>query len=394
MQSDSHKLSPPTSPLRIIALAPNDWDGPWMNRQHLLSRLARGHPIVYSTGLWESWQRKTAAYRNSPLFGRFDVRDGVSVDRPGRSPIRVRRLSVVDHFAIRVACRRWRLRLANSAGPLIAYVFHPKFLPYAQRLGADFIVYHAYDLFRVMGKGAAALEKPENELLELADLVIATSAVTAKDFSTRTNRKSHVVGNGVDCKPFAIDAPPKTPKELENIPRPRIGYVGAVNQKVDFELIQELSRRQPGWNFVLVGGVDNLLEGDRELLAEFRNSPNIHVIGDVAHHRIPEILFGLDVGLVCYRRFDWTLAGYPLKMLEYLACGLPVVASNLPAVREFANVLAIAESASEWEAAIRAALDGRGPGDPASRREIAKANSWDDRAAQVQALLLDMVARR
>ena len=53
---------------RVLALAPNDWDGPWMNRQHLLSRLSADHAIVYSTGVWESWQCRTARTR-SPIAG-------------------------------------------------------------------------------------------------------------------------------------------------------------------------------------------------------------------------------------------------------------------------------------------------------------------------------------
>ena len=51
-----------------------------MNRQHLLSRLATDHAVVYSNGAWPSWDRRTAAFAQSPLLGRFDRCDGVTVD--------------------------------------------------------------------------------------------------------------------------------------------------------------------------------------------------------------------------------------------------------------------------------------------------------------------------
>jgi glycosyltransferase involved in cell wall biosynthesis len=80
-------------------------------------------------------------------------------------------------------------------------------------------------------------------------------------------------------------------------------------------------------------------------------------------------------------------------MLEYLASRLPVVASDLPAVWDFAETIAIAETADEWEAALSAAINGHGKGSPELRLAVAKANSWDVRAARLNALLQRMVSR-
>jgi glycosyltransferase involved in cell wall biosynthesis len=170
--------------------------------------------------------------------------------------------------------------------------------------------------------------------------------------------------------------------------------VGAINQKVDFELVLALAKRRPSWQFVFVGEIDNLRPGDAELIAALRACHNIHILDAVPQREVPGILLNLDVGLVCYRTLKWTLAGYPLKALEYLACGLPVVATNLPALQSFADVIAIAESADEWEKALAAAIAGRGNGNTASRVAMARANSWDTRVARLNGLLGEMVSQR
>ena len=100
--------------------------------------------------------------------------------------------SALDELAIRVSCNRWRERLSRSRGPLIAYIFHPSYLPFIKELKADYVVYHAYDLFRFMEKDSTTVERDENQLLESADLVIATSEETAKDFRSRRNRHIEV----------------------------------------------------------------------------------------------------------------------------------------------------------------------------------------------------------
>jgi hypothetical protein len=88
------------------------------------------------------------------------------------------------------------------------------------------------------------------------------------------------------------------------------------------------------------------------------------------------------VGLLCYRTSGaWTEGIYPLKLHEYLACGLPVVSSDFPAVRDFPQVVRIARDPQDWQRRIEESLAGNGPDTVADRVAIARANSWDQRAA-------------
>jgi glycosyltransferase involved in cell wall biosynthesis len=361
-----------------------------MNRQHLLSRLAKRHAIVYSTGVWNTWDMRKPAFHASPLTGRMERCDDVLIDHRARLLVRLRQIPALDEIACQLACRRWRAALQEATGPLVAHIFNPEFLPFVEPLRADYLVYHAYDLFRFMGAESKAIAVAENQLLRNADLVIATSRETAKDFAARIDRPVHLLGNGVDWAQFDVSSKAGSGVP-SSIPRPRIGYVGAINQKVDFALLLRLAKRRTDWNFVLVGAVGSVMDGDAQLIEQLRHRANVYLEGGVEQGRVKPILMDLDVGLVCYRKLEWTMAGYPLKLLEYLAAGLPVVATDLPAVVEFASEVAIARDDLEWEAHIEAALAGRGVGSVESRKAVARQNSWDHRAAALEILLQKMV---
>jgi glycosyltransferase involved in cell wall biosynthesis len=378
-------LSRPASrALRIVALAANPWDGQWMNRQQLLSRLAGRHAILYSNGPFRIWDRGKDEFRRASLFGSFEQRGSVVLDRRGRWPLRVPRLGWLDHTAMQLAARRWRRQLSQADGPLVGYLFHPTFAPLLDALRPDHVVYHAYDLFRMTPNWSSAEEANESRLLAAADLVLASSREIASDLQRRSGKHVEFLPNGVDYDLFATAGRHPEPAELAAIPRPRIGYTGKISVKFDFDLLLELSQRRPDWHFIVVGPSDELPPADAEKMAILRARPNVHLFGFRPADQSARFTAALDVGLMCYRLGNlWTQAIYPLKMHEYLACGIGVVSAAVPAVQEFGDVVRIAQTPAEWHDAIGAALQDRGTAAVARRREVGAANSWDDRVTQL-----------
>ncbi|HEY7640880.1 MAG TPA: glycosyltransferase [Steroidobacteraceae bacterium] len=382
---------PEGRPLRIVALAANPWDGQWMNRQQLLSRLAGRHGIVYSNGPFRIWDRGKDEFRRASLFGSFEQRGDVVLDRRGRLPLRVPRFGWLDARAMQLAARRWRRQLPQSDRPLVAYLFHPTFAPLLGALRPDRIVYHAYDLFRMTPSWSSAEEANESRLLAAADLVLASSREIAADLQRRSGKQVQFLPNGVDYDLFAAAGTAAEPAELAAIPRPRIGYIGKISVKFDFDLLLELSQRRSDWQFVIVGPSDELPPADAEKMATLRARGNVHLFGFRPAEQIARFTAALDVGLMCYRLGNlWTQAIYPLKMHEYLACGIPVVSAPVPAVQEFAEVVRLAQTPAQWHDAIDAALQDRDAGASARRREVARANSWNDRVAQLDRHLRSM----
>lgn len=375
---------PESRPLRIVALAANPWDGQWMNRQQLLSRLAGRHAIVYSNGPFRIWDRGKDEFRRASLFGSFEQRGSVVLDRRGRLPLRVPRFGWLDQRAMQLAARRWRGQLSQADGPLIAYLFHPTFAPLLDALRPDRVVYHAYDLFRMTPNWTSTEEANESRLLAAANLVLASSREIAADLQRRSGKQVEFLPNGVDYELFAAAGRHPEPAEIAAIPRPRIGYIGKISVKFDFDLLLELSQRRPDRHFVIVGPSDELPPADAEKMATLRARSNVHLFGFRPAEQIARFTAALDVGLMCYRLGNlWTQAIYPLKMHEYLACGIPVVSAAVPAVQEFGEVVRIAQTPAQWHDAIDAALQDRGAAAVARRREVGAANSWDDRVTQL-----------
>jgi glycosyltransferase involved in cell wall biosynthesis len=384
---------PQSTVARILALAPNHWHDQWMNRQYLLSRLGRRHRVLYSRGPWKIWDRHGDEYRGSPIFGRFERADNVLVDRPGRMTLRVPTVPSLDRIATTVAVRRWQRQLDSmGSGPRVLWIFHPRFGYLVDHLRFERLVYHAYDLYSHTSDWTPQAAEAQRHLLARADLIVCSSERIALELHEASGKLVHVVPNGVDFERFDAARSGPQPDELAAIPRPRIGYIGSLNQKVDFPLIDALSLRRPDWHFVLAGRTVGLGEAQSARFASLVARPNVHFLGQKSTAEIAAYTAALDVGLLCYRTSGaWTEGIYPLKLHEYLACGLPVVSSDFPAVRDFPQVVRIARDPDDWHRRIEQALEGDGPGSPDERMAIASANSWDQRAALLDELLVAML---
>jgi len=382
--------------LDIVAMAPNPWDGPWMNRQQLLSRLGTQHNIIYTNGLWTVWDRHQAAWKEASVIGDFCAQDQVQVDHSPKFLLRWPRFLALDHLAIRMAVRRWaRARIRGKGSPRVAYVFHPQFYPYAKRIQADFVVYHAYDMLNLTPGWNRELDEQQQALLAMADLVVASSDVIAEELAAISGKPVEMLPNGADFDVFcgAATESCSEPNDLANILHPRIGYVGNLNLKVDFPLIAALAKNHQNWNFVFVGGKGRLDVHTQKGFDECVGLKNVYFLGAKDYREIPGYAANMDVNLMCYRVEGdvWTRGIYPLKLHEYLATGKPVVSSDIPSVIPFESDVAIARTTDQWSKLIEAALQGNGAGNTEQRRRVAKENSWDTRARRLNICLTNMV---
>jgi glycosyltransferase involved in cell wall biosynthesis len=172
---------------------------------------------------------------------------------------------------------------------------------------------------------------------------------------------------------------------LASLSEPRIVFVGAIAaKKLDFELVLAIARARREWSLALVGPIGL---GDPETdVSALAGEPNIHLLGSREHRDLPAVLRGAAIGLIPYRRSRLTASIFPMKVYEYLAAGLPVVATGLPALEGVGSVSLLDGAEAAIEAIEQALAE-----DTAERRHArstaVRAYSWEARLAEIGAAL-------
>lgn len=410
MQATTGHLSGET----IICLAPDRWVGLWRNRHQIMTRLARNNTVLYVEPRLYLWQtlryflsgRLRPASLRRPLAEHYAERLWIYHD-PYYAPVSGRRSGGPLTAGWRRKAMLRTLRQVGAKLPPILWMVRPYFADIIGQYGEKLLVYHVTDEYSAYANVAdrnAALEA-EQALLRRADLVIVTSPGLLAS-KGRFNPCTYLVPNAVDYQGFqevmAKDAPIaalRAPDEPGAIPAPRIGYSGALNEKLDYELLAGIARARPDWQLVLIGGLDLFYQPRRADCLQ--GLPNVHWIGRLPVSQLPPAIAALDVCLLPYERNEWTANIDSLKLYEYLACGRPVVSSDIPAARAFSEVVRVVSTPTDthgavsgWVAEITAALAEKDPAPVEQRKAIAAQNTWDQRVERIGSLLVEALARK
>ncbi|NLG49412.1 MAG: glycosyltransferase family 1 protein [Chloroflexi bacterium] len=387
----------------ILCFAPDPWEALWRNRHQLLSVLAEQNQVIYVEP--RPYLRSVVQQvRSGQLFhGRraprlVTVQAGLHVYRPplyapltGREPLRL----LTDALRKASLCRA--MRQVGMDRPIL-WLFRPDMDDVPGRYGECLLIYHIVDEYTGYADVDPArvdeIRRRERALIARADLVLVTSRGLLES-KGGTNPNTHWVPNGVDYERFAAAAREQVdPPELLGVPRPRIGYVGALNDKIDTGLLLQVADAYPQAALVLVGPVQMLAADARREMDALRERPNVRVVGQVPGQRVAEFTAACDVGLLPYRQNAWTQNIHPLKMYEYLACGLPVVATDIPAVREEQAVIRIVGDGAAFVDAIGAALAEQDEALRTERQARAARNTWRDRVERISALIEATLRKR
>lgn len=361
------------------------WDGPWQNRQGFLSELAKRAKVLFvSPPLHFEQVIRPRTKQRTLMRGLQRIDQNLwSYVPPRVLPVNHRFPRVERAFQ---KARAWRLNTVRqrlSFHEPATVVFHPSALPDDLANLARPLIYYKYDHYAGYG-GVSAEEQrffdpKERVLFSAADMIFVTSAGLAELHREDAPGRIQLLPNGVDYPAFLrtrqMNLAP--PEQLLSIPRPRLGYFGQLNEKVDFRLLRCLAQNRRNYSFVLAGRFRSQSRATNAMFEELLSEPNVYFLGSKPHKDVPRCLVGLDVGLMPYVITEWVRFGYPLKLHEYLAAGLPSVSSKLPELVPFAGVVKLVETTDDWLAAIDEAISVRNAPDLLEKRySIAQANSW------------------
>ena len=348
-------------------LSTADWDNPfWTNKQHVAVQLAAsGYRVFYIDSL--GLRRPSAsAHDTKRIVNRLKklvrgprlAQKNLWVWSPFVVPFQ--KYSLIRRFNRFLLSSMLKFHM-NKAGIKreILWTYNPLTTYLLNIRGFKKIVYHCVDDIKAQpGMPANIFEHAEKDLVERSHIVFASSPKLAETRGV-WNPNTHYFPNVADFRHFSKAHDLKTiiPDDLLKIPVPRIGFIGAISDyKVDFNLLRCIAKARPDWSLVLIGKVG---EGDPWTKTRlFQDIPNIHLMGPRPYSKLPCYLKGLDVTILPNVLNEYTESMFPMKFFEYLAAGKPVVSVDLPALREYRNVVRIARSPQDFIRGIDEALKG------------------------------------
>lgn len=386
-------MSAAAEPYTFISFAWNPWSEVRQTFEHVAARLAREHRVLFCSRRL-SWKALYAKLlEREPIGWRARTLSPTLVDLPPWLWLRgtpwwteldgaLHKLHVAQ---VRAALRRrrWDNR--------IAYIWHPNLVDMAGRFDERLVCFHCYDDYmgytNLSQRERRVLSERLARLLDRADLVFAAGEAMRAQLD---RRDVHVVPNGVEYDLFASaqthDWP--VPPEMAAIPRPIVAHVGRLNAKINFGLLAEIARRRRDWSVVVLGPLAPVFpHGQRADVAAFLAQPNAYHIERKPAAELPRYLRHVDVALMAYRVMGWVVRGFPLKLFEYLAAGKPCVGAPIEENLRYRDHITVAESPDEWVGAIEHWLANDSAELVRKRMALAKANSWQVRAARIVELV-------
>ena len=231
------------------------------------------------------------------------------------------------------------------------------------------------------------VDKMERDLAEKADMVFCTAAGLEQALQ-QVNPETHLIPNGAAYEMFSMAAQPQEtltppPDDLFNVKSPVLGFTGALQECIDYSLVEAAAKARPDWSFVLIGAAQPGVD-----LSLFDALPNVHLLGLKPYRELPQYLQYFDVCLNIFRSGDLARDVSPLKFYEYLATGKPIVSTPQPLqVTEYAEVIYIAQDERDFIYKCNQALTENSAWKVKRRMELGKAASWDARVRSMEKLL-------
>lgn len=353
------------------------WDFIYQRPHHLLSRCAREHRVFF---IEEPVFERGTAYLDIATPGPqlWKITPHITDNLPSRDYYALHR-QLIDRLFDRYHIDRY-----------ILWYYNPMTFTFSAHLNPLAIVYDCMDdLFSFKG-APAMMGHCETRLLNAASVVF-TGGQSLYEARRHRHQRVYAFPSSVDVAHFAqARTAIKEPPDQAGIPHPRIGFYGAIDERVDFDLVSSIADARPDWHLVLVGPIVKI---DPETLPQ---QENIHYLGIKPYEDLPFYLAGWDTALLPFARNNATRFISPTKTLEYLAGGKPVISTSIrDVVSPYGEMklVSIADTPGDFITTIQNVLDGSTHINQEKIDTLLAQTSWEATWKSMQHLIEDTIAQ-
>jgi glycosyltransferase involved in cell wall biosynthesis len=370
----------------IIVHSHLKWDWVWQRPQQFLSRLSRGHRVLFVEN--PDFSDNVADTRSHLReVGDFPNITVLQIELP---TARRNDTAWIDKERRRTVESLLNGPFGQNFSSIVQWFYDPMAVTgFAGQLDEELIVYDCMDELSLFRGAPRELVRRERELLALADVVFA-GGPKIWNAKRKLNPNCFCYGCGVDAKHFAQACNPElqVPGDVAGLPRPIFGYIGVVDERIDYELLGFLADSTQG-SVVMVGPSTKVDP------VTFPRRKNLHWLGGRDYSDLPRYAKSFDVCIMPFAMNEATRFINPTKALEYMATGRPIVSTPIEdVVAQFHDVITIAENVPAFATACEDSA-----AQPDSRRierglALAQENSWESIVASLEQHIEEALRRR
>lgn len=371
-------LEPSRLAHNILCFSHLRWDFVYQRPQHLLSRFARAGQVFYF---------------EEPIFSEEPSRLDISRREGGLSIVVPRLNSVEASDNVEEILREMldKFLAHEQINNFVAWYYTPMALGFTSHLKPLATVYDCMDELSAFKFAPPELRVREAKLFAKADVVF-TGGQSLFEAKQSQHSNIHAMPSSIDAAHFAqargiIDAP----DDQRDIPSPKLGFCGVIDERMDLDLLDKISELRPSWHFVMIGPVVKI---DEQTLPR-RN--NIHYLGSKNYQDLPQYIAGWEVALLTFALNDSTKFISPTKTPEYLAAGKPVVSTPIRDVvhpYHDEGLVYIARTPEEFIAAAETAMQEHSASKIEQADQFLSQNSWEKTWTRVANLIEESIIKK
>ncbi len=386
----------------IICFGGEDW---WYHHPHSKNHLMRrfalaGNKVIFVNSI----SMGMASVRSKDLVPRIarKLKSYAKLARTTEEGITVVSPAVIPFFGSRAATIANRRLLTSQIAGLarrrglsrpILWIAIPTAIEVVGRLNESLVIYHVSDKYDANtmdhATDPAFIRRLHEQAIAAADLIFYSSRKLLAE-ATHGLERSHLLEQAVDFDHWSqiSRGDLRIAESVEQIPRPRLGYFGAIEPwLIDQELIKQAARERRDWNWIFIGNKSRGLD--------IESLPNVHFLPPVAYQDLPNYAAGFDVCVLPWNTdVTFTSYGSAIKVREYLAAGKPVVIAPLPEYESMSAVLRIGRTRDQFLELVSEALQETGNELMKARQAAVRDGTWDARAEWVSNLIEETLSAK